>query len=191
MRQRRPITLRTLFEMLTFFTAGVVLLGAADILFFGRAIDVLRPTVTLPARVVAVSEETIETRLSKHGNQGARMEYRVRPKLSYEFELDGQRYFSSHYFLYESQVLADLPDERLKPGSVTLRMAPNAVIGKQIEVHVAVDAPELSYVDLGREGLHHNLRYWMNAWLAFAGFALLAWLLLLGWQKIVSKKRSK
>ncbi len=188
MRPKRRITVRTFFEMLAFFTAGLVLLGAADILFFGRGIDAFRATVMVPARVVLVDEETLETRLSKHGNQGSKMEYRVRPKISYQFELNGQRHISSRYFLYESQVLADLPGDRAKPGSVTARMAPDAVVGKQLMVHVDPEAPEFSYVALGREGLEHNLRYWLNAWLAFAAFTLLAWLMLLGWQKLISRQ---
>jgi hypothetical protein len=68
MRKKRAITLRTLFEMLAFFTAGLALLGTVDVLIFGRAIDAFRPTLTLPATVVAVGAETVETRLTKHGN---------------------------------------------------------------------------------------------------------------------------
>jgi hypothetical protein len=116
------------------------------------------------------------------------MEYRMRPKLTYQFELDGQPHFSSRYFLYESQVLADLPDEQNKPGSVTLRMAPDAVVGKRLQVHVVRDVPELSYIAAGREGLVHNLHYWLAAWLTFALFSLLSWLFLLSWQKLISKR---
>jgi hypothetical protein len=188
MRQKRRITTRTLFEMLAFFTAGVVLLGAGDVLFFQRAIDAFRPTVTLPARVVMVGEETVETRHSKHGDQGATFEHRVRPQVTYRFELDGRPYMSSRYFLHESPVLADLPQDRHKRGSVSLRMAPDAVVGRQLQVHVVKDAPELSYVDKGWDGLLHNIAYWLEVWLAFAAFSLVGWLMLLGWQKLISKQ---
>ncbi|MTW12750.1 hypothetical protein GM658_19260 [Pseudoduganella eburnea] len=183
MRKHRPITLRSLFEMLAFFTAALAVFASLDVLFIGHGIDAFRPTVIMPATVVAVGEERIERQLSRRGNQKARMEYRVRPTITYQFELNGEPRLSSRYFLHESPVLADLPERRMWPGSVTLRMAPNAVVGKQLQVHAVPDAPELSYVDWGWEGLADTLAFWGRAWLVFALFSLVSWLMLLGFGK--------
>lgn len=187
MAKSRPITLRTLYWMLAFCTAALGILAALDILFVGRGIDAFRPTLTLPATVVAIGEETIATQLTKGGNRAARMEYRVRPRISYQFELNGQRYMSSRYFLHESPALADLPEQRQAPGSVASRMAPDAVVGKQLQVHVIPAAPELSYVDPGWNGLLDTLRFWAKSWLVFVLFAVVSWLLLLGWEKMANK----
>ena len=161
--------------LMGFFLMPILPMMLADILFFSRGLDTFNRFQSVPARVISISEEMIEIRTSKYGNQGALYDYRVRPLVTYEYVVGGKKYISNRYFLFEGSTLSDRPENRHKETSISGRILRSVKPGANITVNVASSDPDLSFVNYGWQALFSSFFFWLKTYSAFVLLALVAW----------------
>ncbi len=150
----------------------VLPLCLVDLLFFTQGFELFKQYRSLPAHVVRVGVDTIDIRRTRHGSEGAIVDHRVRPRITYAYVVDGETFYSSRYFLLEGSSLSDRPEDSEKPGSVSQRMRAAADAQASLRVKVAASDPALAFVDVGWDAALGSVGFWLRAYLVFAAFMI-------------------